>query len=140
MTLWEHFPIKTAQKKYRDISPPRKDIPDDVSTDAGDSLMGDAEESEKHWREVDLEDPMESQHRQKKSLSKRICEGMRSWRWLVDTALLLVILGLLLERRWSDAGSSCEPTERVDVAGDLTGFAPKGESSLGSRLPSGWHD
>jgi hypothetical protein len=40
------------------------------------------------------------------------------YRWLLDTSLLLVIIGLLVERMWrQDHG------HRYEFAGDITGFA-----------------
>lgn len=41
-------------------------------------------------------------------------------RWLFDTGLLLVIVGLLVEKRWMHNHS-----HQYEFAGDITGFAPK---------------
>lgn len=54
-----------------------------------------------------------------------LCAAMRRWGWLLDTALLLVILGLLLERQGA-ASQRCQPFED---AGDITGFAPTSTKS-----------
>src|SRR4051812_22226537 len=50
----------------------------------------------------------------------RIWGILKSYRWVVDTFLLLLVVGLLLERRWTYHGS-----HRYEMTGDLTGFAPK---------------
>lgn len=42
------------------------------------------------------------------------------WRWLLDTALLLVILGLLLDRRAGQQTCNVQ-----NIGSDITGFAPK---------------
>ncbi|KAF2633568.1 hypothetical protein BU25DRAFT_427067 [Macroventuria anomochaeta] len=41
-------------------------------------------------------------------------------RWLLDTALLLVIVGLLVEKRWKH-----NQGHQYEFAGDITGFAPE---------------
>jgi hypothetical protein len=40
-------------------------------------------------------------------------------RWVLETGLLLTILGLLVERRWTHTKSHA-----YELAGDITGFAP----------------
>ncbi|OAL43652.1 hypothetical protein IQ07DRAFT_291191 [Pyrenochaeta sp. DS3sAY3a] len=53
---------------------------------------------------------------------KRSCyRTLRSHRWLLDTCLLLVIVGLLVEKRWQRHAQS----HRFELAGDVTGFAPR---------------
>jgi hypothetical protein len=43
-----------------------------------------------------------------------------AWRWLLETSLLLVIVGLLAERRWKHHIRS----HTFEHTGDITGFAP----------------
>jgi len=65
-----------------------------------------------------------------------------SFRSVVDTVLLLVILGLVVERRWGrGSGNGNENGDgggKFEFAGDLTGFAPRCEFlslSLSSSFP-----
>jgi hypothetical protein len=55
--------------------------------------------------------------RQKKR--KTFWVKVKAYRWVVDTALLLVILGLLVEKGWETHQS-----HEYEFTGDLTGFAP----------------
>ncbi|KAH6616874.1 hypothetical protein C7974DRAFT_436777 [Boeremia exigua] len=45
---------------------------------------------------------------------------LRPYRWLLDTSLLLVIVGLLAEKRWRHGRG-----HQYEFTGDITGFAPK---------------
>lgn len=45
---------------------------------------------------------------------------INAWRWLLDTSLLLIIVALLVERRWRSHVKS----HAYELAGDVTGFAP----------------
>ena len=73
----------------------------DSSTEVGD------------WDAEDLE-----RSRQTKTRSR--WSGMKRYRWLLDTGLLLVIIGLLVEKRWAHNHG-----HHYEFAGDITGFAPK---------------
>ncbi|KAF2019696.1 hypothetical protein BU24DRAFT_419321 [Aaosphaeria arxii CBS 175.79] len=55
---------------------------------------------------------------------------IQKYRWVVDTALLLVIVGLLLEKRWSHRRA-----HRYEFAGDVTGFAPKFSQQIKTFKP-----
>lgn len=46
---------------------------------------------------------------------------VKAWKWLLDTGLLLVVVGLLVERRWRHSSKS----HTFELAGDITGFAPE---------------
>ncbi|KAF2473135.1 uncharacterized protein BDR25DRAFT_302137 [Lindgomyces ingoldianus] len=48
---------------------------------------------------------------------------VRRYRWMIDTALLLVIFGLLAEKRWKK--HTQQRSHRFEFTGDLTGFAPR---------------
>jgi len=50
---------------------------------------------------------------------KSLWKKVKGYRWVVDTALLLVILGLLVEKKWSPHHS-----HKYQLAGDISGFAP----------------
>lgn len=57
--------------------------------------------------------------------SQRVTRGifwrkLSGYRWLLDTSLLLVVIGLLLEKRWG-----YDHVYEYEFAGDLTGFAPR---------------
>ncbi|KAL2018655.1 hypothetical protein VTK56DRAFT_490 [Thermocarpiscus australiensis] len=52
------------------------------------------------------------------SRRRRIWSAVTSIRSMLDTVLLLVILGLLLERQW-------HRLPQFEIAGDITGFAPR---------------
>jgi len=43
-----------------------------------------------------------------------------AWRWLLETSLLLIIVGLLVEKRWKHHAGS----HAFEHTGDITGFAP----------------
>ncbi len=82
------------------------------STEVDESLMGD----EKGWN---------SQRRSK----RRTCvEVVKSYRWMLDTFLLLIIIGLLLllRRDWADHGF---PKSSSQLGGDFTGAGPHCECS-----------
>ncbi|GKT41442.1 oxidase ustYa [Colletotrichum spaethianum] len=92
------------------------EIHDDSMTDVSVSLLSD---DGKQWKRADVEDG-----RRTTQLSRcaRTCSFFRRWRWLVDTFMLLAIVGLLLERR----GLQSTPRDkRLEPVGDLTGFAPE---------------
>ncbi|KAJ4403453.1 hypothetical protein N0V91_006505 [Didymella pomorum] len=73
----------------------------DSSTEVGD------------WDAEDLEQRQQTKRRSIWNRAKR-------FRWLLDTGLLLVIVGLLVEKRLAH-----NQKRRHEFAGDITGFAPK---------------
>lgn len=75
----------------------------------------------------DTEDAVRSR-RQRKTIWKRV----KDCRWMIDTALLLVIVGLLGERRWRSHVKS----HQYELAGDITGFAPTFSQQIISFKPS----
>jgi hypothetical protein len=52
---------------------------------------------------------------------RTIWARIKAWKWLLDTSLLLIIVGLLLDRRWKPHNKS----HAFELAGDITGFAPQ---------------
>lgn len=92
------------------------DHDDRSSTEIG-SLM-----EEKQWG---LEAAMPE--RVHESRTKRICAFFNSWRWLIDTTLLVAILVLLLrmQKPWFRLGA-----EDYQLSGDITDFSPRCRFSL----------
>lgn len=89
---------------------------DESSTEVGDSLIG---EDEKQWDNIDLED---ARSRHRRTAGERIAAALaaaRSHRWLIDTLLLVVILGLLLLLH-----ARGRPHASWQVGGDYTGEGP----------------
>lgn len=74
------------------------------------------EDEEKAWSDITAGDPAITERRA--SRRRQIWSTVRSLRSLVDTILLFVILGLLLDREW-------QKPSWFEVGGDITGFAPK---------------
>jgi hypothetical protein len=52
---------------------------------------------------------------------RSIWSRLEKYRWLLDTVLLLIIIGLLVEKRWN---YDDHKTSRYEIGGDMTGFAP----------------
>jgi hypothetical protein len=69
-------------------------------------------------------------HIQKRSRMQRtlrrtrtsVFSRIKKYHWVIDTVLLLAIIALLLERRTND---SERRSPEFELAGDITGFAPK---------------
>ena len=57
---------------------------------------------------------------------------VKGWRWMLDTALLLVIVGLLVEKRWQHHTKS----HQYELAGDISGFAPTFSQQIVSFKPN----
>ena len=105
--------MASRSDRYRDQSVESREAQDDASSEINSPLMGREEHSEKRLR---TDDERAGQARQMSSM-------LSSWRWLLDTGLLLVIVGLLLDRRWQG-----QNRVQFEGNGDLTGFAPTGEA------------
>lgn len=58
---------------------------------------------------------------------RRVWRTMKRYRWVVDTTLLLIIVGMLVERR-----TSLQKGHRYELAGDISGFAPSCAGSCSS--------
>lgn len=80
------------------------------STEVDESLMGD----DKQWHAQEF-------GQRRRSKRQTCMAAFRSWRWIIDTALLLVILILLLIIR----GERSQTTPKWQVGGDFTGVGPK---------------
>lgn len=90
------------------------DDSDDRSSTEVESLM---EENTKQWHDVDLQmEPRRS------SRASRVCGALNAWRWLIDTTLLVIILGFVVRSYYN------EPVVKpYDFGGDITGVGPKCE-------------
>lgn len=77
------------------------------------------DKDDKAWSDDALQDG--SMMRRRKTRAKRIRSAIVSFRSILDTGLLLVILGLVIDRR----RQSGEGRSLFEVAGDVTGFAPR---------------
>ncbi|KAK9772046.1 hypothetical protein AB5N19_11667 [Seiridium cardinale] len=97
----------SKQHKYENMP---LDDGDSRSSTEVESLMDEA----KQWHDVDLSRPM------RRSRAGRICEFMSSWRWLIDTTLLLIILGFVVRTYYSKTA-----VKPYDFGGDITGWSPK---------------
>lgn len=94
-------------------SPNHKDqdghICHEPTPDSVDPLL-ESEDEENTWRDT---------ARGRRGWTRRsIWPSATTMRWLLETVLLLVILGLLLDRRWRKPFS-------LEAGGDVTGFAPR---------------
>jgi len=64
--------------------------------------------------------------------NKTVWKRLKGYRWILDTALLLVIVGLLVENRWQRHTK----IHQYELAGDITGFAPTFSQQIVSFKPS----
>ncbi|KAI0128036.1 hypothetical protein BJ170DRAFT_400036 [Xylariales sp. AK1849] len=97
-----------GSKQHRYENMPLDDRDDRSSTEV-ESLM----DGEKQWQDVDLQRPV------RKSRTGRVCAVLNSYRWLIDTTLLLVILGFVVRSQLRE-----KPLNPYDFGGDMTGFGP----------------
>ncbi|KAK3352258.1 hypothetical protein B0T25DRAFT_477578 [Lasiosphaeria hispida] len=122
--------------KYFDLrtQPPNPDHghghhDDDAAADASDSLTDwDGKEHLDAWSDEDTARNQPLVLRRRKTRARKIREAVASLRSLLDTVLLLVILGLVLERRGQREG-------RYEFAGDLSGFAPRFSQQIKTFVP-----
>ncbi|KAK2017183.1 hypothetical protein LZ32DRAFT_40472 [Colletotrichum eremochloae] len=111
--------MKPGAMPYSDVCREAEIRDDSSMTDVSVPFLNDDGEG-KQWNRADIEDG-----RRTTQLSRcaRARDSFRRWRWLVDTLMLVIIIGLLLERR---VGLQTPPRDkRLEPAGDLTGFAPE---------------
>jgi hypothetical protein len=74
------------------------------------------EDEERAWSDITARDPGMALRRV--SRRQRVWSALMSIRSLLDTVLLVIILGLLLERGW-------QKPSWFEVGGDVAGFAPR---------------
>jgi len=94
-------------------------------------------ENDKAWSDDAMQDGSMARRRTR---AKRIRSAIVSFRSIIDTGLLLVILGLIIDRRQQSGDSR----SLFEVTGDVTGFAPRCkwtelERSLGDAADDGDH-
>lgn len=68
---------------------------------------------------------------------ERASAHVGAYRWGVDALLLLVIVGLLVERQWGRAPLPPAPAPerpKLEGSGDVTGFAPQCKSDPGGQV------
>ncbi|KAK0714540.1 hypothetical protein B0H67DRAFT_644390 [Lasiosphaeris hirsuta] len=107
--------------------PPRPNAEPDIGSDSLTDWDSGQDEHGAAWSDEDVHgQPLV--RRRRKMRAKRVREAAASLWWVLDTVLLLVILGLLLERRGRDGG-------RWEFAGDLSGFAPRFSQQVTSFVP-----
>ena len=106
--------MEPQRHKYENIQLTSDDH-DESSTEVDESLMGD----EKQW---DGEHMQSLSKRQRRS---RLLSALSSCRWIVDTLLLLVILGLLVREQLRK-----RPVNPWDFTGDMTGVGPRCMASV----------
>ncbi|KAK0371439.1 hypothetical protein CLIM01_11203 [Colletotrichum limetticola] len=121
--------MKPSNTPYSDARR-EADITDDAMTDVSVSLLSD---EGKPWKRADIEDGRCSPS-SRASRCAKTRNLFRRWRWLLDTFLLVVIVGLLLERRGISTIST--PDKRLEPVGDLTGFAPKFSQQITTFHPT----
>lgn len=78
-------------------------------------------ESDTEVEDWDPED--DAQRHKRRRRAKTFWGKVKRYRWMIDTALLVVIFGLLAEKRWKKYMH--HKSHRYELAGDITGFAPK---------------
>lgn len=102
------------QPEYSNIrSPNHENARDDASTDASESLMGHGEKTWDELREVGRSGQIPWQRSRAAAFS---CQG------LLNTLLLIVILGLLVDRRYQK-----EDYGHFEGNGDISGVTPRGK-------------
>lgn len=109
------------QAGYRDLGPMEQEDHEDSSTEVGDSLIPDRQ-GVKAWDEEEL--TLKSEKSRQSRLKTSLYATILSSRSLLDIILLLVIIGLLLERRLLE-----QKYGRFEGSGDITGFAPRSKST-----------
>jgi hypothetical protein len=111
----------TNHAGYRDLGSIEQQDHEDSITEASDSLIP-GRQGVKAWDEEDL--IVKSENSRQSRLRTRLYATIFSSRSLLDIILLLVIIGLLLERRLLEQKHS-----RYEGSGDITGFAPRSKST-----------
>jgi hypothetical protein len=107
-----HQNLNMGSKQHQYETMPLDDRDDRSSTEV-ESLM----EVEKDWQNEDMQRPV------RRSKTSRICNVLNQWRWLIDTTLLLLILGLVARSQFL-----AKPINPNQIMGDVTGVGPECES------------
>jgi hypothetical protein len=83
-----------------------------------DALQNEENHSESST-EVEESDTERAVKPRRQKRRKTFWRKLKGHRWVIDTSLLLVIFGLLAEKRWRTHWS-----HRYEFTGDISGFAP----------------
>ncbi|KAF2865925.1 hypothetical protein BDV95DRAFT_242475 [Massariosphaeria phaeospora] len=124
------MPAYAPHRSLYDVS--TSNIKAEMKTDQRYDALRNLDDDSRSSTEVeDWEPESEVRPRRKR---KTFWKKAKAYRWMVDTALLLVIVGLLAEKRlkkWSPHKS-----HRYELAGDITGFAPEFSQQIVSFTPN----
>lgn len=89
--------------------------------------LDDHSESSTEVEDWEAEGQIKPRPRRRKTFWRKL----KAYRWMIDTALLLIIFGLVAEKRWQ-----WHRSHRYELAGDISGFAPTCKPVLlDRRLP-----
>jgi hypothetical protein len=113
------MPAFAPFKSKHDVSQPQLGESTTMKDDLRYNALHD-EDARSESSSTEVEDWDTESHEKLRS-KRTVWAKLRAWKWLLDTSLLLVILGLLLDRQWK----SHPKTPAFELAGDITGFAPK---------------
>lgn len=101
------------------------DIPDDSSTDVDElSASRQLEAKTYNWDEYSHTPPPQRQSRWRQCCSSMLLQG------LLNTILLLLVLALLLDRRWHQ-----DRYGQLEGSGDITGFIPPASQQIKTFVP-----
>lgn len=116
--------MKREEQQYTDLnSEDREDAHDDSATEVSMSLLS---EEGRNWKGG----KQRSENQLKLGRIKRWSAVLFSAQGILNTVLLLVIVGLLVERRWHQ-----EKIGLFEGNGDLTGFAPRFSQQIKTFVP-----
>ncbi|KAI0484109.1 hypothetical protein GGR56DRAFT_612359 [Xylariaceae sp. FL0804] len=136
----------TRQPKYEGLRLEDDDLRS--STEVDESLMGgdddDDDDKQQQWRDVELNRPATAGGRPMTRRRRRsgFVAALRSHRWLVDTVLLLVILGFVVRDHWWPRQQSEQRGEEEEedpniwqFGSDMTGVGPRLSHDVRSFSP-----
>ncbi|KAJ8119992.1 hypothetical protein ONZ43_g3185 [Nemania bipapillata] len=109
--------MESQKLKYGSVR--ADDQSDSRSSTEVESLMGD----EKQWHDVELNSPI------RRTTRSRLLAIVKSSRWIIDTALLLIILVLLVRDQWRTPAVLRDPNI-WQFGQDFTGVGPKFSSKI----------
>lgn len=116
--------MESQKAKYANIQHNDDHEDSRSSTEVEDSLMGD----EKQWHDIELNRSTTRTRR------NRFIAAVKSMRWMIDTALLLIILALLIRDQWNKPAAEEKEVNPWQFGQDLTGVGPRCKCSIGKRV------
>lgn len=111
----------SKQQKYHNLAVEEHDRDDRSSTEVEEALIG---RDDKQWEEG------LHQRQTRRTTRSRIFNTLNSYRWLIDTGLLLLILGLVVRQQLQEP-----PRNPYDFNGDLTGVGPRFSQQIKTFKP-----